>query len=95
MAVASPAEALAAAKTAGLPGPLWVIGGASVYRSFLALATRAEVTVIDSAAAGDAMAPDLGASWRRAGREPAAGWLRSATGLRYRFETWLQAESPS
>jgi dihydrofolate reductase len=89
-AVRSPAEALAGAERSGLPGPVWVIGGGSVYELFAPLATRAEVTVVGLDVDGDTRAPQLGAGWRRKTSEPATGWLVSRTGLRYRFETWLQ-----
>ncbi|MDR1634592.1 MAG: dihydrofolate reductase [Bifidobacteriaceae bacterium] len=91
----SPAEALARAAASGLPGPVWVIGGAAVYRAFADLAGRAEVTVIDTWATGDTYAPAMGPNWRLIGREPARGWLTSVSSLRYRFETWLQGQSPS
>ncbi|MDR2565654.1 MAG: dihydrofolate reductase [Bifidobacteriaceae bacterium] len=95
VAVGSPAEALARAHASGLPGPVWVIGGAAVYRAFVGLADRAEVTVIDSAAGGDAHAPELGAGWRQVRRDPSDGWLTSQSSLRYRFETWLPDQLPS
>ncbi|MDR3107945.1 MAG: dihydrofolate reductase [Bifidobacteriaceae bacterium] len=98
LAVHSPAEALAQAQISGLPEPLWVIGGGQIYRLFEPIASRAEVTVVDLATAGDTAAPRLarpGRPWRLAGREPASGWLTSASSMRYRFETWLQEISPS
>jgi dihydrofolate reductase len=93
IAVASPAAALAAARLTGLPAPVWVIGGSAVYRAFMAQAGRAEVTVIDLDAGGDAFAPQLGPAWRLAKRQPDQGWLTSQSLTRYRFETWLQAAS--
>ena len=69
---------------AGATGDVWVIGGASVYRSALPLADLAVVTEIDAAYDGDTLAPEPGPDWEPVGREPAEGWLESRTGLRYR-----------
>ncbi len=69
---------------AGATGDVWVIGGASVYRSALPLADVAVVTEIDAAYDGDTLAPEPGPDWVPVGREPAEGWLESRTGLRYR-----------
>jgi dihydrofolate reductase len=74
-------------------GVIWVIGGGSVYRKFLPLATVAEITVTDWEGAGDTAAPQLGAGWELAAREPAGGWSVSVSGLRYRFETWVFPQS--
>jgi dihydrofolate reductase len=82
---ASLEEALA---TAG--GDVWVIGGASVYRSAEPLAQVAVVTEIDATYAGDTLAPRLDGSWRVADREPTEGWLESRTGLRYRVTRWVR-----
>ena len=69
---------------AGTTGDVWVIGGASVYRSALPLADLAVVTEIDAAYDGDTLAPEPGPDWAPVEREPAEGWLESRTGLRYR-----------
>jgi dihydrofolate reductase len=69
---------------AGVAGDVWVIGGASVYRSALPLADLAVVTEIDAAYDGDTLAPEPGPDWAPVEREPAEGWLESRTGLRYR-----------
>ena len=69
---------------AGASGDVWVIGGASVYRSALPLADLAVVTEIDAAYDGDTLAPEPGPDWEPVEREPAEGWLESRTGLRYR-----------
>ena len=84
-------DALAAATT-----PVWVIGGASVYRSALPFADRIEVTEIDGSFSGDVYAPEIGPDWQVTGREPDAGWQQSRTGLRYRNVSYArnQAESP-
>jgi dihydrofolate reductase len=72
-------DALADATT-----PVWVIGGASVYRSALPFADRIEVTEIDGNYSGDVYAPEIGPDWQVTGREPDTGWHESRTGLRYR-----------
>ena len=71
----------------------WIIGGGEVYRTFLPLAQRVEVTVVSLDVGGDTRAPSLaGGSWRRAGADPDHGWhVSSAGGTRYRFETYLRA----
>jgi dihydrofolate reductase len=71
----------------------WVIGGGEVYRTFLPLAHRVEVTVMSLDVGGDTRAPALDSgSWRRAGVDPDRGWhVSSAGGTRYRFETYLRA----
>ena len=71
----------------------WVIGGGEVYRPFLPLAHRVELTVVSLDVGGDTRAPSLDtASWRRAGADPDHGWhVSSAGGTRYRFESYLRA----
>jgi dihydrofolate reductase len=69
--------------------PVWVIGGGRVFGELAALASRAEVTVLDLEAPGDTWAPALDGGWELTAREPAEGWLVSQAGPRYRFETWL------
>ncbi|MCW2514814.1 MAG: dihydrofolate reductase [Mycobacterium sp.] len=79
----------------GLEGALgdddtWVIGGAQIYALALPLATRCEVTEVDvdlPREDGDAIAPALDESW--VGAE--GDWLTSASGLRYRFTSYLRA----
>lgn len=65
----------------------WVIGGADVYRQTIDRADRLEVTEIDLAVAGDALAPAI-VGFRPASGDP--GWLTSRTGLAYRFRTYLR-----
>jgi dihydrofolate reductase len=97
--VAGVPEAFAAARAAGSPPPVWVIGGEQIFRLFEPFAELAEVTLVDGrgrhrATAEDAtaFAPALGADWKLTRREPAAGWLTSVSGARYRFETWARGE---
>ena len=75
---------------AGTTAPVWVIGGASVYRSALPFADRIEVTEIDGSYSGDVYAPEIGPDWRVTGREPDTGWQRSGNGLRYRTVSYAR-----
>ena len=70
--------------------PIWVIGGASVYRSALPHADLIEVTEVDGTFTGDAYAPAIGPDWRVTSREPNSGWLQSRTGLRYRTVSYAR-----
>ncbi|MFC7671979.1 dihydrofolate reductase [Mycolicibacterium sp. GCM10028919] len=68
----------------------WVIGGAQIYALALPMATRCEVTEVDvdlPREDDDAVAPVLDEQWTRTDGE----WLTSASGLRYRFSTYLRA----
>lgn len=68
----------------------WVIGGAQIYALALPLATRCEVTEVDvhlPREDDDAVAPVLDENW--AGSD--GDWLTSASGLRYRFSTYVRA----
>ena len=69
----------------------WVIGGAQIYALAVPLATRCEVTEVDvtlSQQDDDAVAPVLDDGWvgARSGE-----WLTSASGLRYRFLSYVRA----
>jgi dihydrofolate reductase len=68
----------------------WVIGGEQIYALALPIATRCEVTEVQidlPREDGDAVAPVLDQSWVGT----AGDWLTSASGLRYRFNTYLRA----
>jgi dihydrofolate reductase len=68
----------------------WVIGGEQIYALALPIATRCEVTEVEidlPREDGDAVAPVLDQSWLGT----AGDWLTSASGLRYRFNTYLRA----
>jgi dihydrofolate reductase len=68
----------------------WVIGGAQIYALALPVATRCEVTEVEIELPredDDAVAPVLDEQWTRTDGE----WLTSASGLRYRFSTYLRA----
>ncbi|MEV6441274.1 dihydrofolate reductase [Amycolatopsis sp. NPDC051716] len=68
---------------AAVPGDLWVIGGAAVYRAALPIADRVVVTELRESFDGDTYAPEVGRPADSAGE-----WLTSSTGLHYRFLTW-------
>jgi dihydrofolate reductase len=78
-------DALAAAT-----GEVWVIGGASVYRSALPFADRIEVTEIDGSYPGDVYAPEIGPDWQVTGRQPDTGWQQSSSGLRFRTVSYAR-----
>jgi dihydrofolate reductase len=80
-------EALDTARDGG--GPVWVIGGGSVYEAALPRADRVVVTELEAAYDGDTRAPVLDGRWRVATRDPRDGWHTSRTGLRYRVVTYL------
>ncbi len=68
----------------------WVIGGAQIYAQAMPFTVRCEITEIDidlPPAEGDAMAPELDASWAKTTGE----WLTSSSGLRYRYCSYLRA----
>lgn len=56
------------------PGEVAVIGGAEVYRLFLPLAERIELTQLDAAYEGDAMIDPPGADWVETAREEHDGY---------------------
>ena len=67
----------------------WIIGGAQIYVLALPLATRCEVTEVEIEMPRedeDAVAPVLVEDW--VGTE--GDWLTSASGLRYRFLSYLR-----
>ncbi|WP_062465036.1 dihydrofolate reductase [Demequina soli] len=83
-------DALAVAAEHAPAGVRWVIGGAGLFAEALAVAEALEITEIDAVVEGDTFAPDLTAdNWAvDASTEPAV----SASGLRYRFVTYVPAE---
>ena len=54
-------------------GELAVVGGAEIYRLFLPLAARVELTEIHGDFAGDTVMPPLGPEWQETMREEHAG----------------------
>ncbi|SEJ48161.1 dihydrofolate reductase [Demequina mangrovi] len=83
-------DALETAATLSPGTDTWVIGGAGLFADALAHADALEITEIDTLVAGDTFAPDLAADdWSvAASTEPAT----SASGLTYRFVTYVPAE---
>jgi dihydrofolate reductase len=75
-------------------GALWVIGGSRVYQAALPFAKRVVVTELEESFDGDTYAPTLDAGWSVLGREPAADWATSSTGLRYRVITYERDGAP-
>ncbi|MBG6226123.1 dihydrofolate reductase [Arthrobacter sp. CAN_A2] len=69
---------------------IWVIGGGRVYADAMPHANAALVTVVESAAEGDTLAPLLGTDWALAALTPEAGWLESTKGTRYRVSLWTK-----
>ncbi|PYY48824.1 dihydrofolate reductase [Curtobacterium sp. MCBD17_023] len=69
---------------------VWVIGGGQVYSEALPYASRICETLIDLDVPGDTMAPELGREWKEQEEELRRGrtWLKSKTGLRFRFTEW-------
>lgn len=80
-------EALEAASEADGLDLIWVIGGATLYEQALDVATLAEITVIETDAAGDTYAPALDGQWTRTSLEE----HRTGSGTGYRFERWERA----
>jgi dihydrofolate reductase len=69
---------------------IWVIGGEQIYALAMPLATRCEVTEVDTELRredGDALAPVLDETWLSVAGE----WQISSTGLRYRFTSYRRA----
>lgn len=67
----------------------WVIGGGQIYALALPMATRCEVTEVDvdlPRADDDALAPVLDEAWVGIEGE----WQTSATGLRYRYFSYVR-----
>lgn len=62
----------------------WIMGGAEIYRQAEPMARTAVVTEIDADFAGDAFAPELGASWQEIQRESHV----AANGLHFNFVTY-------
>jgi dihydrofolate reductase len=68
----------------------WVIGGAQIYALALPTATRCEVTEVEidlPREDDDAVAPVLDEAWVGTDGE----WRDSASGLRYRFSSYLRS----
>jgi dihydrofolate reductase len=64
-------------------GDMWVIGGATVYRTALPFADRIVVTELREFFEGDTHAPAVGRS-----PDSVGAWQESSTGLHYRILSW-------
>lgn len=84
----SAAAALRAAR-----GPVWVIGGATIYQAALPGAARVAMTEVDVEVEGDRFAPELGPGWRLTAADPPHGWHVSTSGIRYRFRDYSPTAS--
>jgi dihydrofolate reductase len=82
--------ALEAAQASPGAEEIWVIGGGRVYADALHRANAALVTVVESSAEGDTVAPALGTDWALAALTPESGWLESSNGTRYRISLWVR-----
>lgn len=71
--------------------PVWVIGGAEIFRLALPYADTLEITEVDEEFAGDTLAPTFTSAWNCVDTNPPSGWLRSSEGLRYRFTRYHRA----
>ncbi|MUK02616.1 dihydrofolate reductase [Vibrio cholerae] len=69
---------------------IWVIGGGRVYADAMQRANAALVTVVESTAEGDTLAPALGTEWTLAALSPESGWLESSNETRYRISLWTK-----
>lgn len=78
-------EAVRAA-LAGQSGPVFVIGGADIYRQAIGWADRLELTEVDMSPSGDAFFPEINAAWQR----QAHPLMRADSGLAYRFVTYVR-----
>ena len=67
------------------PERVWVIGGAQVFASAIAVADRLEVTEIRTRVDGDTTAPAIDEKWQQVDADPTVGWHTSCAGLQYRF----------
>lgn len=82
--------ALEAARASPGAEEIWIIGGGRVYADAMARANAALVTVVESTAEGDTLAPALGPEWALAALTPETGWLESTSDTRYRISLWTR-----
>jgi dihydrofolate reductase len=83
------AEVLSSIEEALTDSDTWVIGGAEIYHLAMPHASRCEVTEVSidlEPEDEDALAPMLDESWIGT----AGDWQDSASGLRYRFSSYLR-----
>jgi dihydrofolate reductase len=83
------AEVVASIEAGLGEGQNWVIGGAEIYHLAMPLATRCEITEVDTdlhLRDDDTLAPVLDESWTGT----TGDWQDSTSGLRYRFYRYLR-----
>lgn len=86
-------DALATAARLAPDATVWVIGGARLFQAAVHLADVLEVTEIDAVFSGDTYAPEVpAAAWEAT---DASAWATSASGLAYRFVTYLRRPASS
>lgn len=86
--VRSLADARAAAAEIAPDATAWVIGGARLFEAAALVADVLEITEIDAVFSGDTFAPEVAdALWEAAEASP---WATSASGLSYRFVTYVR-----
>lgn len=82
------ANSIESAVTPQIVGPgvkdVWIIGGGEIYKQFLPLASRIEITEIHAEFEGDTLAPTLGPEWREERRIENA----STEGIRFDFVSY-------
>jgi len=69
---------------------IWVMGGGRLYAEAIHRADVLEITRLDVEVDGDTFAPSID-GWTLETADPAEGWHTSASGIRYRFETYRRA----
>jgi dihydrofolate reductase len=91
--VAERADVVTTLEAAFTDEETWVIGGEQIYALALPFATRCEVTEVEidlPRRDADAVAPVLDETWVGVTGE----WLTSASGLRYRFDSYKRVNWP-
>ncbi|WP_287930372.1 dihydrofolate reductase [Arthrobacter sp.] len=72
---------------------VWVLGGGQIFAQAIDDCNVAVVTVINTDAPGDTLAPSLGPEWTFRGATPREGWRTAKNGAEYRFTLWARGES--
>ncbi|MCI7551461.1 MAG: dihydrofolate reductase [Actinomycetaceae bacterium] len=73
---------------------IWVIGGARVYEQLMDRADGLVVTDLDlEVPEATAHAPHISFDWQIINAEPERGWLRSSSGINYRFTEYARKGS--
>jgi dihydrofolate reductase len=72
---------------------VWVLGGGQVFAQAMSDCNIAAITVINTDAPGDTLAPALGPEWSFRGASPVKGWHTSKNGTEYRFTLWAKGDT--